>query len=270
LRFVANDLQIPIVEPLFFGKGDCACSRWVPQFRLGNCWSRLPTLFALRRQSKKVLNAMQDLTEYTRHERPETLLDVRSLGSVQMLDLTQAPGSFPDPACDFYYLQSIRSRVSGRSDIAYGGYKYSVSGCSVGDMCVSPSATSCDYELSVAVQLMMLSLPGALVRSVGAELNPHFSGDLSVLHRGMFRSSQVMQRMLNMWRCASNVEIAPAMDAQAQAIELAETLIRLAMNSRAIRAQRAHLRWHVRCQVLQYVDAHRGEDMPLAKLANIA
>jgi AraC family transcriptional regulator len=212
---------------------------------------------------------MQDLTEYTLQERPETVLEIRSLSGISLLNLTQEAGSFPDPATDAHNLILVRSG-SGSLDASYGNYEFRAKNFGAGDIAISPTKTYSDYKTSSPVQLVMFELPGTLMRSVGTELNPHFLGDLSGLHSGLFRSNEVMQRMLNMWRSASNDERASAVDGQAQAIDLAETLIRLAMNPRAIRAQRTHLRWHVRCQVLQYVDAHLGEDMPLAKLANIA
>jgi AraC family transcriptional regulator len=213
---------------------------------------------------------MQNSIEYTLQERPETLLETRSLGSIGMINVTQEAGSFPHPATDFYYLQMGRCGGISPARITFGGDTYSVPGFRPGDLCIAPPDTDCDYEIASPLQLTVFALPATLIHSVGRDLNPSFAGDLFALHNGLFRSSMVMQRMLNMWRCASNNEATPEIHSQAQEIDLAETLVCLAMDQYCSRVQCSHLSWRARSQVLQYIDAHLCDDIPLAQLASIA
>jgi hypothetical protein len=131
---------------------------------------------------------VQDLIEFTHQARPETVLETRSLGTLSMMDIAQEAGAWPDPEIDAFNVLLIRRYCAGAAEISYGGHRFRVAHSCVGDIALAPPGTYCNYDVASHHHLMAFPLPATLIRTVGTELNPHFSGDLLALHDGLFRS----------------------------------------------------------------------------------
>jgi AraC-like DNA-binding protein len=213
---------------------------------------------------------VQDLIEFTHQARPETVLETRSLGTLSMMDIAQEAGAWPDPEIDAFNVLLIRRYCAGAAEISYGGHRFRVAHSCVGDIALAPPGTYCNYDVASHHHLMAFPLPATLIRTVGTELNPHFSGDLLALHDGLFRSHTLAQRMLRLWRAAAGDAQAPGLDPEAAAIDLAETLVRLALEPSALKQQRLHLSAHARRQVLAYIAQHLDGDVSLTTLAQTA
>jgi AraC family transcriptional regulator len=212
----------------------------------------------------------QNLIEFVQQERPETCLERRTLGSIEMIEVDQEAGSFPDPATNSYSLQLIRAGGGGAAEISYGGHQFCSRRMSVGNIVLAPYNTYCEYHSESPVQIMVLLVPFGLMRSVGAELNPHFTGDLSMLHDGFFHAPALVQHMLRIWRAAVGEQHAPVVDPEAETMLLAERLIRLSFDQRALKHQPLHLSTHARLNVLQYIEQHLTQDVSLSTLAKTA
>jgi AraC family transcriptional regulator len=212
---------------------------------------------------------MADPSDFIKQERPETILEIRELGAISMAELAQGAGSFPDPAADFFNLHLLRRGGSVSAEIAYGGYQFAKERSTIGDICISPPNTACDYHVSDSHQLLSFAIPSSLIQAVGTELNPHFCGDLSVLHSSLFRAPHLARRMLSIWHAPTQVpELGD--DPQSETFRLAEVLVRMSMNPRVIKQRRLHLSPQARHRVLQHIDIHLCGDTSLAKLASIA
>jgi AraC family transcriptional regulator len=208
--------------------------------------------------------------KYVEQERPETLMEIRASGSITMIELVQDAGSFPDPAMDYFHLQLCTSSDKASAELVYGGDQFTCPNLMPGQICISPPGTDCNYHLTARHQLLVFSMPSNLIRTVGVELNPHFQGDLSALHHGMYPAPKVMQLMRAMW-CSSLESLdVPPPDHEAQALHLAETLVRMSMDAKAIKARRLHLSQPVLHRVLHYIDDHLMHPLSLPVLAQMA
>jgi AraC family transcriptional regulator len=212
---------------------------------------------------------MTTLTDFIFESRPETMLEVRSIGPIDMVEVTQEPGSFPDPAHNSYVLQLCISAPTGAVEIGYGGYRYQRTTVGAHELCLAPAGTDCTYDLSGSTSLMCCTLPKALVHEVGLALDPQFGSDLGALHTGFFRRVELVQGMQRLWRAAS-AQTAQALEAETLAAALVERLVGASRSPIGIKPPRSHLSWHVRCQVLAFIQEHLADNISLGQLARLA
>jgi AraC family transcriptional regulator len=213
--------------------------------------------------------APDSLLDYTLAHRPEVLVEARSLGALEMLELSQNAGSYPDPPCDAFSLQLC---LSGRLDgeIEFGGDRIHAGQFAAGDMCVSPPLTNAGYTMMGHHRILSVQIPFDLMYAVGSDLLPGFAGSLSHLHSQMFRAETISAQMMKIWRAAAGDAKAPSLDPHAEAISLVENLVRLSADPSAIKNKRVHLTRHVRDRVLDFINSNLADDVSLPTLANIA
>jgi AraC-like DNA-binding protein len=199
--------------------------------------------------------------------RSENFVESRTAGSVEMIEVSQPAGSFPDPAMPVYNLQIVR-RCVGHASAEFGGHRFG--GVPVpGDMVLSPSNQVCSYIPDASNHVISMPLDERLVRQVADELVPTFAGDFGDLHTRFLSSTAVSQSALMIWSSA-RPGADKSFDGHAATIGLIELLLRLSVSPGALRRQRHHIAPSALHRVMRYVEACLTEDVSLGKLADIA
>jgi AraC family transcriptional regulator len=219
--------------------------------------------------SPQTWNAAQGYLDMQATERPQDVVETRSLGPLSMLEVAQGAGRFLDAAAPVFALQTLIS-ANCNLEIDYGGQKVHSPGLRSGDMVFSPVNTSCGYLLDAPHVVLAIPIPLTAVKSVAAHVMPSFGGDFSALHSRVFTSNTLRKCMHTLWRAAAGDAKAPSLDPHAEALALIEQLLRLSVDPKAIKPQRHHLAPHTRQHVLDYIQAHLAEDVSLPQLAQIA
>jgi hypothetical protein len=140
------------------------------------------------------------LVQWETSHRSENFVESRTAGSVEMIEVSQPAGSFPDPAMPVYNLQIIR-RCLGHAGLEFGGHRFGGVPVS-GDMVFSPSNQVCSYTLDASTHVVSMPLDQRLVRQVADELVPTFAGDFGDLHTRFLSSAAVCQSALAIWNSA--------------------------------------------------------------------
>jgi AraC-like DNA-binding protein len=209
----------------------------------------------------------ETLRQWEVTHRSENFVESRTAGSVEMFEVSQPAGSFPDPAMPVYNLQIVR-RCLGHASAEFGGHRFG--GVPVpGDMVLSPSNQACSYTLDASNHVVAMPLDERLVREVADELVPTFAGDFGDLHTRFLSSAAVCQSALMIWHSAKP-DAGKTFDGHAATIELIELLLRLSVSPGALRRQRHHIAPTALHRVMHYVEACLAEDVSLGKLAEIA
>jgi AraC family transcriptional regulator len=207
------------------------------------------------------------LGQWEMNHRTENFVESRTAGSVEMFEVSQPAGSFPDPAMPVYNLQIVR-RCLGHASAEFGGHRFG--GVPVpGDMVLSPSNQACSYTLDASNHVVAMPLDERLVRQVADELVPTFAGDFGDLHTRFLSSAAVCQSALMIWHSAKP-GAGKTFDGHAATIELIELLLRFSVSPSVLRRQRHHIAPTALHRVMHYVEAYLAEDVSLPKLADIA
>jgi AraC family transcriptional regulator len=214
-------------------------------------------------------NAAQGYLDMQAAERPQDVVETRSLGPLRMMEIAQGAGSFPDEAAPVFSLNTIISANCG-VEVDYGGQKFHSTWFPSGDFVVAPANANCNFIVSAPHLYMSTPIPLAAVKSVAEHIMPSFVGDFSALHSGGFRSHTLRKRVQTLWRAAAGDAKAPSLDPHAEALALIEQLLRLSADPKAIKPQRHHLAPHARQRVLDYIQAHLADDVSLPQLAQVA
>jgi AraC family transcriptional regulator len=199
----------------------------------------------------------------------QDVMDIRYFGAHTLVEASQEPGFGVGNTIDYFNLQLCRVGA-GVAEIGVGGNKFEVNNVVPGDLFVSPANTLCDYFLEDYSQILSMPLDAPLVRSIGEELSPRFSGDMSVLHGGLFRAPAIAKRLLNIWHAAAKDADQPDLCPQTEIIHLVEALIKLSMDPTTIKKRKLHLSQHVRRRVLDFIATNLSSDLTLDTIAQIA
>jgi AraC family transcriptional regulator len=218
--------------------------------------------------SPKAWKAAERFLRMQEMERPQNIIETRSLGPLSMMEIAQGAGSFPDVAAPVFNLQLMMS-ANCEGEFGYSGHKFQ-SWIHHGDIFLAPASCDCNYLLSAPHAIMMIPIPLIAVNAVTEHMMPSFGGDFSGLHSNKFRSDGLRKHLLSLWRGASIDAQALNVDAHGEAMTLIEELLRMAVDPSALRQVRHHLSPHARQRVLDYIDAHLAEDVSLPKLAQVA
>jgi AraC-like DNA-binding protein len=199
--------------------------------------------------------------------RSENFVESRRAGSVEMFEVSQPAGSFPDPPTPSYNLQIIQ-RCLGHASMEFGGHRFG--GVPLpGDMVLSPSHQACSYIMDASTHVVILPLDAGLVRRVADELVPTFADDFGDLHTRILSSSAVCRSALSTWHSAKP-GAGKTFDGHAATIELIELLLRFSVSPGVLRRQRHHIAPTALHRVMHYVEACLAEDVSLGKLADVA
>ena len=184
------------------------------------------------------------------------------MGAVDMVAFYQPAGAFPDPPADDWKLQVLtHSRASARLDFGAGRFAQRVE---VGQMALSTSGTSCEYELTGDHGVIALALPGPLCRAILEPAVPTFDGDFGSLHTKLWRNNDIRDAALGLWQSAARGHIVDADDAL---LRLLVALIKAANRSpfkteSTFAMNPARLR-----RVLDFIDDAIDQPLPLFRLA---
>ena len=184
------------------------------------------------------------------------------MGAVDMVAFYQPAGAFPDPPADDWKLQVLtHSRASARLDFGAGRFAQRVE---VGQMALSTSGTSCEYELTGDHGVIALALPGPLCRAILEPVVPTFDGDFGPLHTKLWRNNGIRDAALSLWQSAARGHIVDADDAL---LRLLVALIKAADRSpfkteSTFAMSSARLR-----RVLDFIDDAIDQPLPLFRLA---
>jgi hypothetical protein len=192
--------------------------------------------------------------------RSENFVESRRAGSVEMFEVSQPAGSFPDPPTPSYNLQIIQ-RCLGHASMEFGGHRFG--GVPLpGDMVLSPSHQACSYIMDASTHVVILPLDAGLVRRVADELVPTFADDFGDLHTQILSSSAVCRSALSTWNSAKP-GAGKTFDGHAATIELIELLLRFSVSPGVLRRQRHHIAPTALHRVMHYVEACLAEDVSL-------
>lgn len=208
-----------------------------------------------------------ELAQWQLTQRPQHFVEGRSVGGIAMYEISQPPGSYPDPPAQAHLLQLIRRPASGW--LAFGG-QYLAGHFLTGEMVLAPADTGCDYEFDDHSHVIAVPVPLALVQSVASDLRLPGCSDLGALHSVRLAAAEIRQLMLALWAAGKAADTAATLLGQQLLSSLAARLLHLSGHPSAA-ARRQHALAPSRLQrVLAYVEAGLTEGVSLQAMADIA
>lgn len=159
-----------------------------------------------------------------------TELRLPGAAPVRMLHLRQPGGRFFDPATPDFVLSVVLGGgdASGRLDLGAG--RFGSQGIA-GEFALAPPGTACDYEVRGPHEVLALSLPGASVLAILAEVAGTCLSDHGPLHAAMQRDAGVESVVRRLWAAAAEDNPMGALLAEDAATAIAARLACLAMRA---------------------------------------
>jgi AraC family transcriptional regulator len=206
-------------------------------------------------------------SDWYARQRPQFTLESRQLGEMNLLEIQQPAGAFPDPARPDWLLQiAMNADVPGRIDMGAGVISERLR---TGMIALSTGAAA-DYEFGGEHEIVVLSIPQQAMLSRLRDLNPAFSGHFGPLHCMLWRDNTIRDCALHIWRAAKGDRHAPDLDPDAALMKLALMLMKRADEKFTHKDLAYHLAPRARRDVADFVEAHLEEDLPLFRLAEVA
>jgi AraC family transcriptional regulator len=208
-----------------------------------------------------------DVLDFYRQERAPLVLDTRVLGLVGMLEIRQPAGSYPDPASDNYVmLVPLNTDCEVRFDFGAGAIRQRF----VGELSLATPGTICDYDLDDSHHVIGLSIPAAPLANLLEEVDPRFPGHFGTLHSTLWRSTEIRDHALRIWRAGKGDPAAPALDPDAAFLKLALLLLARAGRGISPVKDRYRLSPFQRRRVVEFIEANLDGDLSLFRLAAVA
>jgi hypothetical protein len=171
---------------------------------------------AARAEAAYALHMGQSYGEYVQ--------DVRRLGVLDLVEFSQPPGRYPDPAMDVCSLQVPVAGTNGYC-MEFGGQR--MSGASgLGACFLTPAHTHCDFQLDSDHHVVGIGMPASVMTEALRDLDPSFRGDFGALHDAAWRDCRVIDEALRLMRLARRRPAPVEVDADAAALGLAAMLLR--------------------------------------------
>lgn len=222
---------------------------------------------AMTRHSHLAALKGMDVLDFYMQERAPLVLDKRVLGPIGMLEIRQPAGSYPDPASDNYVmLVPLNTDCDVRFDFGAGTIRQRF----VGELSLATPGTICEYDLDDSHHAIGLSIPAAPLADLLEEVDPHFPGHFGTLHTTLWRSTEIRDHALRIWRAGKGDPAAPALDPDAAFLKLG--LFLLARAGRGISSDEVRYRLSPfqRRRVLEFIEANLDGDLSLFRLAALA
>jgi AraC family transcriptional regulator len=200
--------------------------------------------------------------------RPVFTTEVRRFNAIDMIGVRQPAGAFPDPAGDFWLLQIITA-AHARVHFDFGAGRIADT-LLAGHIALSTAGTECDYDLDSEHELVAISLPARSTAELLREINPGFSGQFGQLHSILWRDNEIRDFALKVWRAGKGDARAPSLDPDEALLRLSVMLMRRADRRFSPKELAWGLAPHARRRVMEYIEAHLDEELPLFRLAAVA
>jgi AraC family transcriptional regulator len=140
----------------------------------------------------------------------------------------------------------------------------------VGELSLATPGTICDYDLDDAHHAIGLSIPAAPLARLLEEIDPRFPGHFGALHATLWRSPDIRDHALRIWRAGKGDSAAPALDPDAAFLKLAVLLLARAGRGPSPDAFGYRLSPFQRRRVVAFIEANLDGDLSLFRIAEVA
>lgn len=200
--------------------------------------------------------------------RPEYFVEGRRFGAIDMTQIKQPSGAFPDPPAPYWQIQLVLDgEGSAALDFGDGPWRDSLA---PGQIAVSTVDTTCDYDVDGDHEVLALSLPKDCASALLQEVDTVFANHFGQLHAHLWRDNAIRDLMLTIWRASKGDRHAPDLDPDEALIQLSLMLLKRSNEKFTPKDFAYRLSPAVRRRVTEFVDDHIDETLPLFRLAEVA